>query len=223
MKKNIVISIMTIALSTALLAGCGQQNVEPTPTTAPETEITAQIEEPTQPAVEEPEVIEEPVVEEPEIVEEPETDTSERPEIVAQGYVSCGPLMDYADDLTCVWDNEVCSMLHFQDDGFMNGTSTTYDFTTEEFEFQGITQNDTPEDMLYKCVELFGMPSVYSTEVSNMDYYAEWYFDAPTPGVFNGNEEDYVSLVVSVGEIGESYQVKMVTSQFSGLTSSMLS
>ena len=59
MKKNIVISIMTIALSTALLAGCGQQNVEPTPTTTPETEITTQIEEPTQPVVEEPEVVEE--------------------------------------------------------------------------------------------------------------------------------------------------------------------
>ena len=223
MKKNIVISIMTIALSTALLAGCGQQNVEPASTTAPETEITTQIEEPTQPAVEEPEVIEEPVVEEPEIVEEPETDTSERPEIVAQGYVSCGPLMDYADDLACVCDNEVCSMLHFQDDGFMNGTSTTYDFTTEEFEFQGITQDDTPEDMLYRCVELFGMPSVYLDDVSNMDCYAEWFFDAPTPGIINGNEENYVVFRVSVGVKNASYQVEMYTSQFSGATSAMFS
>lgn len=210
MKKNIVISIMTIALSTALLAGCGQQNVEPTQTNAPETEVTTQVEEPTEVEVEEPEVIEEPVVEEPEIVEEPETDIPERPEIVAQGLVSSGPLMDYEDVLGAFSDGTWHPLVTFEGDAIK---ARTFGFdlnpATENVDFNGLTAENTPEEYLYKCVELFGMPAVYDDNLTNCDYIAQWYFDAPNTVMIDGFEAKYVSLVLTGNPTDETYALKM--------------
>ena len=76
-------------------------------------------------------------------------------------------------------------MARVRDEGIVWGSEFTYSFDDDVFDFNGITQDNTPEDYLCKCVELFGMPYEYTvTPMEDLDYdiwEAIWYFNAPNP------------------------------------------
>ena len=130
-----------------------------------------------------------------------------------------GNVMDYADYLQTSFEGEEPrSMIKIGDGGIMWIYSASFNFDTETFVFNGLTEEDSPEDFLYKCVELFGMPNYYD-HTSTSDS-ATWVFDAPNPGAIDVDSNGVtwqggstVEFQLNITPNNEDYQVYMKIGQ----------
>ena len=186
MKKKIAVSIMTIALATAVFTGCGNQDAEEASATTSESEITADAEETT-------ESIEGSTVEES-VAEESVAEESESAEIAPESGRVAGNVMDYADYFECIIDGEPYSLLDVLD-GYVYASDCSLSFDYSTFKFNGLTEKDKPEDYLNKCVELFGMPAGLESYGATTNAY--WLFNTP-----DDNPDEQVRFDLRISENG---------------------